>query len=93
MGTGVQEGAGALTLAEIRRRRPLLTALGPHPGTEVAPAFTIGAAKLGSKRLPLQRGILSLLPTAGQWASLGLFSSSDLPAQVRVFYNQVDLHI
>lgn len=75
VGTGAWEGAGVLTLAEVRKRRPLLTALHTHPGTEVALAFILGAEGLGSRRPPLQRGILSLLPTAGQRASVGLFSS------------------
>lgn len=73
VGTGARGGAGALTLAEVRKRRPLLTALGPpRPGTEGALAFTVGAAGL---RPPLQRGILSLPATAGQRTSLGLLSS------------------
>lgn len=98
-GTGCEAGGTrslgrcrGVDIAEVRRRGPLLTALGPHPGTEVALVFTIGAARLGSRRPPLQRGILSLLPTAGQQASFGLFSSSDLPAKVQVFYNQADLN-
>lgn len=43
---GVREGAGALTLAEVGKSRPLFVALCLHPGTEVALAFTLGAAGL-----------------------------------------------
>lgn len=49
VGMGVREGAGALTLAEVGKSRPLFVALCLHLGTEVALAFTLGAGGLGSR--------------------------------------------
>lgn len=66
---------------EVRKRRSLLTTFSPYIGMEVSLAFTKGAVGRASSSPSLQRGIRSLLPTVGQRASLGLFSSWYLPAR------------
>lgn len=71
---GVREGAGALTLAEVGKSRPLFVALCLHLGTEVALAFTLEAASATWHPEPAANSWPADLPWA--FLQLGLASPS-----------------